>query len=407
MGRRRKSLKQSRTAVSPKDGVATWATATMALHDLGEQKAFAVPFGMPCAARTGGLTAVDLIILVDSSDSMADEAVPLLKLLEKIVAETREACPNDLRVVWLGIEGVWEETAVTQTCHHYLATLGVAKAQLFSRKRGTVKTQGAQEDGARAISDLATHFDWRPGAWRTILYVGDEPLEGGLPHNRADVRAANQAILTARQREVRVFCYAGTGDDTAAADDVVVAAYQRLTDATAGKTYAAPMASLQTFGDDLATLLCGGPKRSGGAIAPDPLALCFTLHWGDGETDRIESEDYEILTLVAHNPYRNVTFLNVVVTALRLRYLYEGTAVAVPRAEYIDAPLIDLTPSHMVGFGDLAPFDAAGGTRVARELVLGTFRTAPGKYQIDISYRYSVKFDQTYRDEAVLTVGLS
>ena len=381
--------------------------ADVMLRELGERKLFEIPFGMPCAARTGEMTAVDLIILVDSSDSMADEAVPLLRLIEKIVAETETMCPNDLRVVWLGLEGVWAETAVAQTCRDYLAALGVSDSQLMSRKRGTIKTQGAQEDGARAIIDLATHFDWRSAVWRTILYVGDEPLEGGLPHNRADVRAANQAVLRAREEEVRLFCYAGTGNGTAVVDDVVMAAYERVTKATSGRTYAAPMASLQAFGDDLATILCGSPKRGGGFIAAPSAAPCFTLHWGDGESDRIESEDYEILTLVAHNPYPDVTFLKVVVTALKLHYLHEGTAVHIPRAEYTGEPLAELTPTHMVGFGDLAPFGAESGSKIARELVLGTFRTAPGEYQIEISYSYSMKFEQTYRDEATISLGLS
>ncbi len=44
---------------------------------------------------------------------------------------------------------------------------------------GCFTNQGAQEDGARSIMDIATHFDWRENTRRLILFLGDEALEGG------------------------------------------------------------------------------------------------------------------------------------------------------------------------------------------------------------------------------------
>lgn len=377
------------------------------LRAVHSQKVYQAPFGVPCAARSGDVTAVDLIILIDTSDSMQDEAQSLLHRLETIVKDVADMCPNELRVVWLGIEGIWAETAVSQTCRAYLLESGIDASQLRSRPRGTVKTQGAQEDGARAIIDLAHHFDWRAAAWRTILYLGDEPLEGGLPYNQADVRAANEAILATRQEEVRVFCFAGSGNGLGAVDDVVAASYQRVAEATGGAVYATPPANLDAFKVDLATILCGSPKRGGGFISPPDAAPCFSLRWGDGPSDQIESEDYEILTLAAHNPYRDISFLNLIVTSLKLRFLHNGTAVSVPTVAFTNEPLIELTPSRMVHFGNLVPVSAERNSTVARELVLSTFRTAPGNYELEIEFDYTIKYAYEYRDQAIIQVSVS
>ncbi len=380
------------------------ATAEQKLTEIALAKQFEIPIGIPCAARTGGMVAVDLVVLVDSSDSMTDEAIALIHLAQQSIRCALDSCQNDCHVIWLGLEGTWEGTAVTQTCRDYLIANDVSESNLRSRRRGSVKNQGAQEDSARAIIDLANYFDWRPYAWRLILLLGDEPLEGGLPYNGADIRAANEAILAARLQKIRIFSYAGSGKNGKTADDVVQQSFARMARETNGKTYTAPMDNLSPFAHDLAQIVCGSPQRNNSVVIPPDIGLCFQIHWGDGDQDRIESEDYETLYLVAHNPYLNVTFSDVTVTAITLHYIHDGKVVRLPRAEYTHEPLADLTPRSMVSFGVLPPARLGNPTQVARQLVLGTFRTPPGPYQIHIEYQYGIKFQQFYRDFALLQV---
>lgn len=48
---------------------------------------------------------VDLIIAIDTSGSMQDEAVGLSQAAAGAIETAQSSCPSDLRVVWLGLEG--------------------------------------------------------------------------------------------------------------------------------------------------------------------------------------------------------------------------------------------------------------------------------------------------------------
>ena len=137
-------------------------------------------------------------------------------------------------------------------------------------------------------------------------------------------------------------------------------------------------------------------------VEPPRLQPCFTLRWGDGKEDRIETEDYEIMCIEALNPYVNVTLEDLTIINLELKYLHDGKEVDIPVAQYTNEKLADLTPSKMIRFGDLGPNSSN-----SREVVLGTFRTAPGDYRINLECCYSVKFDQTDSDAFTIPVGKS
>ncbi|MEO1559902.1 MAG: hypothetical protein AAFS12_09810, partial [Cyanobacteria bacterium J06632_19] len=49
---------------------------------------------------------VDLVIVIDTSPSMKDEAQALSQAAESAIKAAKSSCPSDLRVVWFGIEGV-------------------------------------------------------------------------------------------------------------------------------------------------------------------------------------------------------------------------------------------------------------------------------------------------------------
>ncbi|MFH7028319.1 MAG: hypothetical protein ACHBN1_23700 [Heteroscytonema crispum UTEX LB 1556] len=52
---------------------------------------------------------VDLVIFIDTSSSMKDEAQALSSSAEAAIAAAKSSCPSDLRVTWLGIEGIWSQ----------------------------------------------------------------------------------------------------------------------------------------------------------------------------------------------------------------------------------------------------------------------------------------------------------
>lgn len=154
---------------------------------------------------------IDLVIAIDTSVSMRDEAVGLSAAAESAIEAARSNGPSDLQVTWLGVEGTWDNTHFDRTVRDYLMQeCHVAESDIRGRKRGTVKGGGAQEDGARTIEDIASHFNWRSGAARAIFYLSDEGLEGGGDDvTEADIEAANRAIEAAISAKAMVHTYFG------------------------------------------------------------------------------------------------------------------------------------------------------------------------------------------------------
>ncbi|MGB3536290.1 MAG: hypothetical protein WBA13_22580 [Microcoleaceae cyanobacterium] len=181
--------------------------------------------------------AVDLVIVIDTSPSMRDEAQNLSKAAATAIKAAASSCPSDLRVSWFGIEGRWNGTNFNRTVRNYLSQVcKVPGNQLRGRQRGELASAGAQEDGARAIEDLATHFNWRAGAARAIFYLGDEALEGGGEKTeQADIDAANQAIEKAKAAGVKIHTYFGTSKSKYR--DGILTEYQRLAAETSGQAF--------------------------------------------------------------------------------------------------------------------------------------------------------------------------
>ncbi|SEE53346.1 hypothetical protein [Pseudomonas costantinii] len=129
---------------------------------------------------TSNYKEVDLVIVIDTSHSMADEASALSADLERAIEAARSSCPSDLRVEFLGIEGTFPGTKFDNTVRKYLTgQAGANESSLKGRKRDSVKNSGAQEDVALAVMDISAHFDWRDSAVRNVFVLGDESLYGG------------------------------------------------------------------------------------------------------------------------------------------------------------------------------------------------------------------------------------
>ncbi len=180
---------------------------------------------------------VDLVIVIDTSPSMKDEAQALSKAAQVGIKAAASSCPSDLRVTWLGVEGTWKNTNFNRTIRDYLTTeCKVVDSQIRGRKRGELKSAGAQEDGARAIEDISNHFNWRTGAARAIFYLGDEALEGGGQEvQQQDIQAANLAIQTAQKSQVTIHTYFGTSKSKH--KEKMQQEFARLAQQTGGKTF--------------------------------------------------------------------------------------------------------------------------------------------------------------------------
>ncbi|BAY22499.1 hypothetical protein NIES2100_22620 [Calothrix sp. NIES-2100] len=200
--------------------------------------------------------AVDLVIIIDTSASMRDEARNLSDAAASAIAKAKSSCPSDLRVVWLGIESIWKGTNFDQTIRNYLTqTAKVAESKLRGRKIGTVKSAGAQEDGARAIEDICEHFNWRAGAARGIFYLGDEALEGGGDKTeQKDIQAADLAIQKAQKAGVTVHTYFGTSNSKH--QEGIKSEYARIASSTGGQFFTNKDA-ISGFSAVLEKVICG------------------------------------------------------------------------------------------------------------------------------------------------------
>lgn len=153
--------------------------------------------GCACAGTNGNSQAiVDLVVLVDTSGSMGPAAANVSDAAATAITAAQKSCPTDLRLDWFGLEGTWANTNFLTSSHDYLVNLpGINAADLNANHN---------EDGAKGVGDLADHYDWREGACRAILYIGDEGMEDGDPHNGTDDAAVTQAIADANANNVQV-----------------------------------------------------------------------------------------------------------------------------------------------------------------------------------------------------------
>ncbi|WP_437680245.1 hypothetical protein [Sorangium sp. So ce131] len=215
--------------------------------------------------------AVDLVVVIDTSSSMVDEAETLSKTISGAVAAAQSSCPSDLRVSYLGIEGTFKNTRFDNTVRSYLTSkVNVDPTALRGRTAENagnkdVDPYSYKEDGARAIEDVARHFDWRPGAARAIFFLGDEPLEAGLGatgtgQDDEDIEAANRAIEAAKQAGVRVHMYQGTAKLSDRSLKAIAGEFARVARETDGQFFPT-QEGLSAFQAMLERVICASNPR--------------------------------------------------------------------------------------------------------------------------------------------------
>jgi hypothetical protein len=235
--------------------------------------------------QASSIPAVDLVIVIDTSPSMKDQAQALSNAAASAIAKAKSSCPSDLRVVWLGIEGTWKGTNFDQTLRAYLTQKKVPESKLRGRKKGQVADAGAQEDAARAIEDISDYFDWRKDAARAIFYLGDEALEGGGDKTKQeDVNAANLAIQKAQAAGVTVHTYFGTSKSKH--QEGIKTEYTRLATSTGGQSFT-DRDALSGFSGVLEKVICG--SRTVKTIKLKPGAVYIQ--------DRVSNELSKLYTL--------------------------------------------------------------------------------------------------------------
>ncbi|WP_104981264.1 hypothetical protein [Sorangium cellulosum] len=166
--------------------------------------------------------AVDLVVLIDPSDVMKPVADTLSKVVGAAIGAAALRWPASLRVTYLITEGALPGTVFMITARGYLTVARkVDESLLTSRPRrkstGASGGQPAEVAGpaGHALVDVLAHFDWRPGATRNVLFLGDGPLDGARSLTPAgqeeDLGAARRVVELARQTRTRVHMGLGTG----------------------------------------------------------------------------------------------------------------------------------------------------------------------------------------------------
>lgn len=204
--------------------------------------------------------AVDLVIVIDTSTSMKPDATSLSSSVSAAIEAAKTKCPSDLKVTYLGIEGKFSDSLFRTTIREHLTKLGIPESAMRGRKRGTVASGGAQEDGGRAIEDVVTHNDWRANAKRAILFLGDEGMEGGDAVDADDAAAANKAIEVAKAGNVRVHTYlakSGADDKTRKANQ---AEFARVAAETSGKAFTSDDTIKDGFQSLLEEVICASKQ---------------------------------------------------------------------------------------------------------------------------------------------------
>lgn len=344
----------------------------------------------PCPSSDNQPGPVDLVVLMDMSGSMADEALLLDAQVAALIRAATAECRADLRVVWLGIAKIKNKTNFTQTCRKYLAeNLNIPRRVLESDPKD-------KEDGARSIIDLARYFDWRSGASRLLLFLGDEGLFQGNPQNRQDKIQTERAITVAQEQRVTVFTYLGTPLGKRIIPKTR-AAYKQLASATGGQAYIHPPENLAGFQNALSDLVCATSPACTHVELPE-LRPCFELRWGEQADDRLETNEVQVLYLVVRNPYANITFKDLSVTAT----IRAGVAT-----QQNSAAGVVLIPSQPICFSDLLPCNPAQPEQfsyLARELILVAREASSGPYVIELDYTCGIEISSRGRDAFNLTL---
>jgi hypothetical protein len=356
--------------------------------------------GCKCSGGSddGARFLADVIVLIDTSGSMTGAAGAVSAAAEAAAKKARAQCNVDLRISYMGVEGIWPATAFATDYLAYLKALP-SPPTVFSTDNPA--TGFGPEEGANAIEDLSKYYDWRPDACRAIFYISDEELDSITPlGNVADeALAVNNAVAAAKANQVTIFAHHLTYQNRGPA---VIQNYKDLCDQTGGKAYFSAAASQAEYETILAEAICGscGLPRCQEVETPK-LEPCISISWGDSKCDCFETDDTEVICVTVCNCYSNIAFSNFRIAGLVVTTPGGGEIPLLPDG----TPSVQIIPIGPTCFGDIPPCrdDKAG--CVSREFVVRTRGAKGGKYEINlIGICYDVCFHYNNRDSFTLTL---
>ncbi|HVQ07149.1 MAG TPA: hypothetical protein VMS43_01815 [Allosphingosinicella sp.] len=357
--------------------------------------------GCKCSGGSDTHFMADLIVLIDTSGSMNEEAGQVSAAVAAALRGAKEHCNVDLRIAFMGVEGVWPGTIFTTDYLAYLKSI-LNPDPVFETDAGPGGLPG--EEGANAIVDLSKYYDWRRDACRAIFYISDEELDSDTPLGdtaNEDLQTA-KAIAAAKANKVTVFAHHITNLNRG---PNVIKNYTDLCDQTGGKAFFSDTASREAYEDILVQAICGacGLPRCEAVEAPD-LEPCISVSWGDSPCDCFETDDTEIVCITVCNCYSNISFSNFRIMGIVMLATGPGGPGPVP-ALPDGTPSVQIVPPGPVCFGDIPPCrdDQAG--CVSRQFVIRTRGAKSGDYLVALAgICYDVCFHYNNRDAFTLTL---
>ncbi len=351
-----------------------------------------------CSGGSGssGGGKVDLIVLIDCSGSMSGFAKGVSDAASKAIEVAKAKCETDLRISFMGVEGVW--TGTQFTTNHLAYLQAIDSTVTFAANTGAVGYR--TEQGANAVQDLSNYYDWRDNACRAIFYISDEELDGSSP--RADYAnetlATDAAIAAANTNRVTVFANHITHQGLPAQ---IKKNYSDLCTSTGGKYYESAAPNTDAYVEMLSEVICSAcGSKCKTAEVPD-LHPCISITWGDSDCDCVETDDFEVMHVNVSNCYDNITFKDFSIGYL---YVTDESGKTVPALP--DGSLsVQIFPIGPYCFGDIGPCVDGKPTSKSRQFVLSTRGAKSGKYRISVGVIcYEVAFH--YDSEACFEVLL-
>lgn len=108
------------------------------------------------------------------------------------------------------------------------------------------------------------------------------------------------------------------------------------------------------------------------AFSNADFAPVFTLEWGDGPSDQFESEDFEVIYIRAHNPFRNLIYRNLTIFNIRIT-----PNQTLPSGD----DSVRIIPAEIACFDEIRPC-----SYVSRDFALVIDHALVGTYQISFDY---------------------
>lgn len=350
--------------------------------------------GCSCGGSGGssGQSDVDLVILIDSSTTMATKAAAVNAAAPAALEAAKGSCGANVRVTWLWVDGSKYGTNTshglntsagnfTQSHEMHLDSIG-ATGPYYSN---VLDSGYGREQGADAIADISEFHDWKDGACRSILYISDTKLEGYQTDFPANVAAVNQAISVATANNVTVFAHRSDNATNIGPMTLVQVdqQYHDLCSATGGAAYTggAPTTALYTEILEKAICDCGGGSGCSELAIPE-IKPCISVSWGQSDCDCMESHDDEVVCITICNCYSNVTFKDVM-----LGYVFiKDENGKVPPLQPNGDPTSHIYPMGPICFGDIGPCVDGEENCVSRQFVILNRGAVAGKYQLELGH---------------------